>query len=51
MSSSKIVVVPDSETAKKVPAIPGLIQYRKDKKELLLRANNTWKIIAQEKKV
>lgn len=45
------VVVPDSETAKKLPAIPGLLQYRKDKKELYVRANKTWKVIAPEKKV
>jgi hypothetical protein len=50
-SSFQIVVVPDAETGKKVPEIPGLLEYRKDTKELYLRANKTWKIIAPEKKV
>ena len=47
----QIVVVPDSEIAKKVPSVPGLITYRKDNKELYVRSNKTWKVIALEKKV
>ena len=47
----QIVVVPDSEIAKKVPSVPGLITYRKDNKELYVRSNKTWKVIAMEKKV
>jgi hypothetical protein len=34
-----------------VPAVPGLLEYRKDNKELYVRANETWKVIAPEKKV
>ena len=47
----QIVVVPDGEVAKKVPAVPGLLQYRKDNKKLYVRSNETWKVIAPEKKV
>ena len=46
-----IVVVPDENTAKKVPAVPGLLEYRKDMKELYVRANGTWQEIAPEKKI
>jgi hypothetical protein len=51
VSYFKIVVVPDGETAKKVPAVPGLLEYRKDNKELYVRANETWKAIVSGKKV
>ena len=30
----KIVVVPDSAAAQKVPPVPGLLEYRKDTKKL-----------------
>ena len=44
----KIVVVPDSSAAQKVPAVDGLLEYRKDKQELFVRSNNTWNALAQE---
>ena len=44
----KIVVVPDSSAAQKVPAVDGLLEYRKDKQELFVRSNNTWNVLAQE---
>ena len=47
----KVVVVPNNVTAEKVPNVPGLLQYRKDKKKLYLRANKTWNLLAQEKEV
>ncbi len=47
----QIVVVPDVKTAKKVPAVPGLLEYRKDTKELYVRANESWSIVAQQEKV
>jgi hypothetical protein len=34
-----------------VPAVPGLLKYRKDTKELYVRANESWCVVAQEKKV
>ena len=43
--------VPDSNTAEKVPPIPGLIEYRKDTKKLYVRSNKTWNAIAEQKKV
>jgi hypothetical protein len=43
--------VPDSSAARKIPAVDGLIQYRKDKQELYLRSNKTWNVLAPEKKV
>ncbi|CAB4032105.1 Hypothetical predicted protein, partial [Paramuricea clavata] len=46
-----IVVVPDEETSKKVPAVPGLLKYRKDTKELYVRANDSWCVVPQEKKI
>ena len=51
LSMFQIVVVPDADTAKNVPSVPGLIAYHKDNKELYLRGNKTWNVIAQEKKV
>jgi hypothetical protein len=47
----QIVVVPDNSTAENVPEVPGLLEYRKDTKKLYLRANETWREIAPEKKV
>ena len=47
----QIVVVPDDETSKKVPKVPGLLKYRKDTKELYVRANESWCVVAQEEKV
>lgn len=44
-------MVPDSDAASQVPDVPGLLKYTKDKKKLYLRSNETWKIIAPEKKV
>ena len=43
--------MPNNETAKQVPAIPGLLEYRKDQKKLYVRANKTWNLLAQEKEV
>jgi hypothetical protein len=34
-----------------VPAIPGLLEYRRDNKELYVRSDKTWNVIAQESKV
>ena len=47
----KIVVVPDSAAAQKVPAVPGLLEYRNDNKKLYVRSNETWNEIGEEKKV
>ena len=47
----KIVVVPNAQAAEKVPPIPGMLAYRKDNEELYVRADKTWKIIAQNEKV
>ena len=47
----KIVVVPDLSAAQKVPAIDGLLEYRKDKQELYVRSNKTWNVLAPENKV
>ena len=47
----KIVVVPDSAAAQKVPPVPGLLEYRKDTKKLYVRSNETWNVIGEEKKV
>ena len=49
--NSGVVIAPNNETAKKVPEIPGLLEYRKDQKKLYLRANKTWSLLAQEKEV
>ena len=43
--------MPDSAAAKKVPAIPGLLEYRNDQKKLYVRANKTWSLLTQEKEV
>ena len=45
----KIVVVPDSSAAQKVPAVEGLLEYRKDKQELFVRSKKTWNVLAAEK--
>ena len=47
----KIVVVPDSSAAQQVPAVDGLLEYRKDKQELYVRSNETWNVLALESKV
>ena len=46
-----IVVVSDSYSARKVPAVPGLLKYRKDTEELYVRVNESWSVVAQEKMV
>ena len=43
--------MPDNASAIKVPAIPGLLEYRKDQKKLYVRANKTWSLLTQEKEV
>ena len=48
---TQIVVVPDGKTNSKIPAVPGLLKYRKDTKELYIRANESWSVVAQQKKV
>ena len=47
----KIVVVPDSSAAQKVPAVDGLLEYRKDKQELYVRSNKTWNALALDNKL
>ena len=47
----QIVVVPDSTAAQKVPAVPGLLEYRKDTKKLYVRSNETWNAIGGQNKV
>ena len=47
----QIVVVPDSAAAQKVPAVPGLLEYRKDTEKLYVRSNETWNAIGEENKV
>ena len=34
-----------------MPAVPGLLEYRKDNKKLYVRSNETWNVIGEEKKV
>ena len=51
LSSEQILVVPDNVTANKVPSIAGIMEYRKDKKQLYIRVNKTWNEIAQKKEV
>ncbi|XP_028396090.1 uncharacterized protein LOC114520085 [Dendronephthya gigantea] len=46
-----IVVLPDGADAGKVPAIPGMLEYRLDSKKLYVRANKTWSPLTQEKEV
>ena len=43
--------MPNNATAKKVPAIPGLLEYHNDQKKLYVRANKTWNLLTQEKEV
>ena len=45
------MVVPNYTAAQKVPAIDGLLEYRKDKQELYVRSNKTWNAVAQKNKV
>ena len=45
------MVVPDNAAAEKVPAIPGLLEYRNDQKKLYVRANKTWSLLTQGKEV
>ena len=47
----KIVGMPDSSAAQKVPAVDGLLEYRMDKQELYVRSNKTWNVLARENKV
>ena len=47
----QIVVVPDNAVAQKVPAVPGLLEYRKDTKKLYVRSNEKWNAIGEENKV
>ena len=47
----KIVVVPDPSAAQKVPAVDGLLEYRKDKQELYVRSNKTWNVLVLENKL
>ena len=47
----KIVVVPDSSAAQKVPAVDGLLEYRKDMQELYVRSNKTWNALALDNKL
>ena len=47
----KIVVVPDSSAAQKVPAVDGLLEYRKDKQELYVRTGKTWNALTLRNKV
>ncbi|XP_046843367.1 uncharacterized protein LOC124437433 [Xenia sp. Carnegie-2017] len=49
--NSGVVVVPDNKTEKKVPKIPGLLEYRLDQKKLYVRSNKTWNILSQEMEV
>ena len=51
LSSEQILVVPDNETSNKVPSVAGMMEYRKDKKQLYIRVNKTWNEIAQKKEV
>lgn len=47
----QIVVVQDSGAARKIPAVPGLLGYRKDTEKLYLRSKDSWNVIAEEGKV
>ena len=51
LSSEQILVVPDNETSNKVPSVAGMMEYRKDKKQLYIRVNKTWNEIAQKREV
>ena len=43
--------MPDDAAAKKVPAVLGLLEYRKDQGKLYVRANKTWNVLTKEKQV
>ena len=45
------MVVPDSSAAQNVPAVDGLLEYRKDEQELYIRSNKTWNVLAPKNKV
>ena len=46
-----MIVVPDNETAKKIPKIEAMIIYREDKEKLYVQGNKQLQTLADEKKV
>ncbi|XP_028413273.1 uncharacterized protein LOC114536122 [Dendronephthya gigantea] len=46
-----IIVVPDNKTVGKIPAVPGILKFRKDNQKLYVRSNERWNAIAEEKKL
>ncbi|XP_028391389.1 uncharacterized protein LOC114516186 [Dendronephthya gigantea] len=46
-----IIVVPDSKTVNKIPAVSGILKFRKDNQKLYVRSNERWNAIAEDKKV
>ena len=48
---SKVVVLEDEESSKRVPAVSGLLAYRKDIQSLHIRMNDSWKALPVEETV
>ena len=46
-----MVVVEDGSSFQQIPTITGLLAYRKDNESLHLRTNDTWKVLAEDKKM
>ncbi|XP_028391559.1 fibrinogen-like protein A [Dendronephthya gigantea] len=46
-----IIVVPDNKTVGKIPAVPGILKFRKDNQKLYVRSHERWNAIAEEKKL
>ncbi|XP_028391545.1 uncharacterized protein LOC114516310 [Dendronephthya gigantea] len=46
-----IIVVPDNGSVSKIPAVSGILKFRKDNQKLYVRSNERWNAIAEEKKL
>ena len=46
-----MVVLDDEKSSKRVPAVSGLLAYRKDIQSLHVRMNDSWKTLPVEEKV
>ncbi|XP_028391546.1 uncharacterized protein LOC114516311 [Dendronephthya gigantea] len=46
-----IIVVPDNGSVSKIPAVSGILKFRKDNQKLYVRSNERWNVIAEGKKL
>ena len=46
-----MVVLNDEKSSKEVPAVSGLLAYRKDIQSLHVRMNDSWKALLEEEKI